>query len=85
MKFALSLAVGGAYSDPRDMSDLASAAEEAGWDAVLLEDYLAYHMHREVPTSDTWMLLAMMATRTPRRIIEVDPTGTDGRRESRNN
>jgi len=51
------------------MSDLASAAEEAGWDAVLLEDYLAYHMHREVPTSDTWMLLAMMATRTRRLVL----------------
>jgi alkanesulfonate monooxygenase SsuD/methylene tetrahydromethanopterin reductase-like flavin-dependent oxidoreductase (luciferase family) len=50
---------------------LAQVAEAAGWDAMLLEDYLwyhnaTYHSTPDVPTHDPWIGLAAMAVQTTR-------------------
>jgi hypothetical protein len=46
------------------MMDLAVLAEEAGWDAVFLEDYVIYP--DPLPTYDPWVVLAAMAVVTSR-------------------
>jgi alkanesulfonate monooxygenase SsuD/methylene tetrahydromethanopterin reductase-like flavin-dependent oxidoreductase (luciferase family) len=71
MQYALSLPNGGECSDPRILADLAALAEAAGWDGVLLEDYVVYtngeyYSVPGCPTHDTWVLLAAMALRTSR-------------------
>jgi alkanesulfonate monooxygenase SsuD/methylene tetrahydromethanopterin reductase-like flavin-dependent oxidoreductase (luciferase family) len=50
------------------MAELAAEAERAGWDAVLLEDYVVYQGQPETPTFDPWVTMAAMAfaTRTIR-------------------
>jgi alkanesulfonate monooxygenase SsuD/methylene tetrahydromethanopterin reductase-like flavin-dependent oxidoreductase (luciferase family) len=71
MQYAISLPNGGACADPATLADLAQVAEDAGWDAMLLEDYLwysntTYHSTPGSPTHDPWIALAAMATRTSR-------------------
>jgi alkanesulfonate monooxygenase SsuD/methylene tetrahydromethanopterin reductase-like flavin-dependent oxidoreductase (luciferase family) len=41
-------------------------AEDAGWDGVLLEDYIVYQSRQDVPAFDPWIALAAMALRTTR-------------------
>lgn len=48
------------------MAGLAAAAEEAGWDAVFLEDYIVYPGPAGIPTYDPWVVLAAMAMATTR-------------------
>jgi alkanesulfonate monooxygenase SsuD/methylene tetrahydromethanopterin reductase-like flavin-dependent oxidoreductase (luciferase family) len=67
--YALSLPIGGECADPKILADFAQIAEAAGWDAVLLEDYITYSNHNYHslpghPTHDPWIALAAMATRT---------------------
>ena len=38
MRYCLNLPNGGGGGDPRSLGELAALAEDAGWDAVLLED-----------------------------------------------
>ena len=69
MRYALSLPIGGECADPRILAEFAQVAEAAGWDAVLLEDYITYtndnyHSLPGHPTHDPWIALAAMATRT---------------------
>src|SRR5437899_3044372 len=47
MQYAASLANGGACGDPRTLADLGGLAEKAGWDAVLLADYIVHRMALE--------------------------------------
>ena len=42
MKYALSLPVGGACSDPRVLAELGGLAEQSGWDGMFIEDYIVY-------------------------------------------
>jgi hypothetical protein len=46
------------------MAELAAEAERAGWDAVLLEDYVVYQGQAAVPTFDPWVTMATMAVAT---------------------
>jgi alkanesulfonate monooxygenase SsuD/methylene tetrahydromethanopterin reductase-like flavin-dependent oxidoreductase (luciferase family) len=69
VKFCLNLAVGGPYATPDGMVELAKAAEQAGWDGVFLEDYLAYYLEPGMPTIDPWMTLATMAMTTERILL----------------
>jgi alkanesulfonate monooxygenase SsuD/methylene tetrahydromethanopterin reductase-like flavin-dependent oxidoreductase (luciferase family) len=66
MLYGLNLANGGPYADPRTMADLASLAEQSGWDGIFLEDYLVYQNKTGTPTYDPWVCLAAMAVRTER-------------------
>lgn len=48
------------------MAALAALAEEAGWDAVLVEDYIVYQGEAATPTFDPWVTMAAMAAATRR-------------------
>ena len=66
MRCCVSLPNAGACGDPRTLAELAAVAEDAGWDAVMLEDYIVYQSRQDVPTYDPWVALAAVATRTER-------------------
>ena len=71
VRYGLNIPAAGECGDPKTLSRLAQLAEEAGWDAVFLEDYLVYRnaVYRSVsgvPTYDPWVALAAMATSTER-------------------
>jgi alkanesulfonate monooxygenase SsuD/methylene tetrahydromethanopterin reductase-like flavin-dependent oxidoreductase (luciferase family) len=59
MHYALTLPNGG--PDARTLVEFAALAEEAGWEAVFLEDYIIWQGHAEVPTYDPWVLMGAMA------------------------
>ncbi len=44
MLYAANLPNAGVSGDPRTLADLAELAESAGWDAILLEDYIVYNL-----------------------------------------
>jgi alkanesulfonate monooxygenase SsuD/methylene tetrahydromethanopterin reductase-like flavin-dependent oxidoreductase (luciferase family) len=69
MRYALSLGNGGPAADPRTMVELAALAEDSGWDAVFLEDYIVYQGKVGTPTFDPWIILAAMATATRRVLL----------------
>jgi hypothetical protein len=41
MRHRICLPNGGVCGDPQTLADLAVRAEEAGWDGIFLEDYIA--------------------------------------------
>jgi alkanesulfonate monooxygenase SsuD/methylene tetrahydromethanopterin reductase-like flavin-dependent oxidoreductase (luciferase family) len=75
MEYAVALPTGGECGDPRFLVELAEIAEHAGWDAVVLEDYVLYQGDAAMPTCNTWIALAAIAMRTERLrlILEVTP------------
>ncbi len=74
MRFSVTLGPAGPGRDPRSLAELAALAERSGWDAVFLEDYLAYQGSFDLPTFDPWVSLAAMATATD--TIRLGPTVT---------
>lgn len=64
MRYSITLGAAGPGRDPRSLAELARVAEDSGWDAVFLEDYIAYQGDTEVPTYDPWVCLAAMAMTT---------------------
>jgi alkanesulfonate monooxygenase SsuD/methylene tetrahydromethanopterin reductase-like flavin-dependent oxidoreductase (luciferase family) len=54
------------FADPAELVDLAVAADEAGWDAVLVWDHLRFIVAYGLDIHDPWTLLAAMAVRTTR-------------------
>ncbi|HEX3328066.1 MAG TPA: LLM class flavin-dependent oxidoreductase [Actinomycetota bacterium] len=62
MKYGLCLPNGG-VCDPRTLGELAKRAEDTGWDAVFIEDYIAYQS-MGIDTYDPWVCLASMALHT---------------------
>ncbi len=64
MNYAITLPNAGA--DPQTLAEFAALAEQRGWDAVFLEDYIVWQGHQEVPTYDPWVILAAIAMRTKR-------------------
>lgn len=64
MRFSVTFGAVGPGRDPRGLAELARIAEDSGWDAVFLEDYLAYQGDLSLPTFDPWVALAAMATVT---------------------
>lgn len=65
MKYGLTFPNMGRYGDARMLSDLASEAEEAGWDGFFLWDTLHYQAQAEA-VCDPWIALAAIAVRTER-------------------
>ncbi len=80
MRYCLNLPNGGACADPRVLAEMARDAEEAGWDGVLLEDYIVYQGVAGTPTCDPWVALAAMALRTKRILLGTDVTPVARRR-----
>jgi alkanesulfonate monooxygenase SsuD/methylene tetrahydromethanopterin reductase-like flavin-dependent oxidoreductase (luciferase family) len=61
MKYALELPN---MLAPQLLAEMASAAEEAGWNGIFLEDYIVHWSAKNAPTYDPWVALAAMATKT---------------------
>jgi alkanesulfonate monooxygenase SsuD/methylene tetrahydromethanopterin reductase-like flavin-dependent oxidoreductase (luciferase family) len=66
VRYCLNLPIGGEAADPRTLASFAAAAEDAGWDAVFVEDYIVYQNRQDLPTYDPWVALAAMAVATSR-------------------
>lgn len=79
MRHMLGLPNGGACGDPGYLAELAADAEDAGWEAVLIEDYIDYQA-ADVPTCDPWIGLAAMAMRTTRVLLGTAVTPVPRRR-----
>ena len=80
MKFSVTVGAVGDGRDPRGLADLAQAVEDAGWDALFLEDYLVYQGDASQPTYDPWICMAAMATATDRIRIGTTVTPLPRRR-----
>ena len=70
----LGLPNGGACGEPAFLAELAHKAEAAGWEAVLIEDYIDYQA-KDMPTCDPWIALAdyagaARASRTARGVAQ---------------
>lgn len=79
MRYALNIGAGGAGRDPLAMAELAVLAEDSGWDAMLLEDYVVYG-GAGTPTYDPWIVLAAMAMATTHLRLGTDVTPVPRRR-----
>src|SRR4051812_49410378 len=66
MRYGLEIPNGGECADPHFLAELASLAEQAGWDGIFLEDYICYYDAPDSPTCDPWVALAGMAVHTQR-------------------
>jgi alkanesulfonate monooxygenase SsuD/methylene tetrahydromethanopterin reductase-like flavin-dependent oxidoreductase (luciferase family) len=78
MHYALSLPNGG--PEARTLVEFAALADEAGWEAVFLEDYIVWQGQAEVPTYDPWVLLGAMASVTKRLRLGTMVTPLERRR-----
>jgi alkanesulfonate monooxygenase SsuD/methylene tetrahydromethanopterin reductase-like flavin-dependent oxidoreductase (luciferase family) len=65
MRFGITLPNVGRYSDVRTLANLASLAEEAGWDGIFLWDTLHFQAE-ENAVCDPWIALAAIALQTER-------------------
>ncbi|GAA2755154.1 LLM class flavin-dependent oxidoreductase [Actinopolymorpha rutila] len=80
MRFSVTTGAAGPGLDPAGLARLAAQAEQAGWDAFFLEDYLVYQGRTDLPTYDPWVCLAAMATATSRIRIGTTVTPLPRRR-----
>src|SRR5919201_3760658 len=80
MQYAVALPTGGACGDPTFLLELATLAEETGWDGVFLEDYICYQGDPARPTCDTWIVLAAAAVRTKRIRLGIEVVALTRRR-----
>lgn len=80
MRHAISFPPAGPAGDPGTMTELAIEAERAGWDAILLEDYIVYQGETQTPTFDPWVTLAAMAVATKEILLGTCVTPLPRRR-----
>ena len=80
MKYFLGLPTGGACGDPTFVVELCRRAEDAGWDGVLVEDYVCYQGDPRIPTCDSWTALAAVAVSTERILLGTSVTPLPRRR-----
>jgi alkanesulfonate monooxygenase SsuD/methylene tetrahydromethanopterin reductase-like flavin-dependent oxidoreductase (luciferase family) len=66
VRYCLNLPIGGEAAHPRTLAGFAADAEQAGWDAVFVEDYIVYQNRQDLPAYDPWVALAAMAVATSR-------------------
>jgi len=64
MKYGLDVSIGGSYSNPQILADLAAEAEEAGWDGFFIWDGL--WSDGQEPAADPGVALAAIAMQTER-------------------
>jgi alkanesulfonate monooxygenase SsuD/methylene tetrahydromethanopterin reductase-like flavin-dependent oxidoreductase (luciferase family) len=68
MRRGLTLSIFDHLADPKLLADLASEAEQAGWDAVFVWDHVRYRAPVEAAT-DPWIAMAAMALQTERILL----------------
>ncbi len=73
MKHAIDVGLFGELSDPRVVAELASAAEERGWDGFFVWDHIAYRAPVRA-VADPWVTLAAVASATSR--VRIGPLVT---------
>jgi alkanesulfonate monooxygenase SsuD/methylene tetrahydromethanopterin reductase-like flavin-dependent oxidoreductase (luciferase family) len=78
MRYGLSVANTPPFDQPRNIVRLAQAAENAGWEALLLWDHLAWAAG--TPASDPWVALAACAQATERLLLGTGVTPLPRRR-----
>jgi len=66
VRYCLNLPIGGEAAHPRVLAGFAATAEDSGWDAVFVEDYIIYQNRQDMPAYDPWVALAAMAVATSR-------------------
>ena len=72
MKFGLDVVSFGDYADPRNVVELAQAAEASGWDGLFVWDHLAFTWG--VPSGNPFVILSAVAQATER--LKFGPTLT---------
>ncbi|MFG2648112.1 LLM class flavin-dependent oxidoreductase [Streptomyces sp. NPDC048436] len=65
MRFSVNIPNFGDFADPRTVAQVATAAEEAGWDGLFVWDHVLHRRHPR-PFGDPWMLLTAAALATSR-------------------
>jgi probable F420-dependent oxidoreductase len=78
MQYGLLTANIGSYSDPRNLVRVAEAAEDAGWEALLVWDHLGFVWGP--PAADPWVTLAAVAASTERLRLGTGVTPVPRRR-----
>lgn len=73
MQFGLSIPPFGDFADPRTLAQLASDAEQAGWEGFFIWDHIFFDPSFH-PMGDTWVNLAAVALNTQR--IKLGPMVT---------
>lgn len=67
MKYAINIPnFGNQYSNPNILAELASEAEQAGWDGFFLWDHMIGETDWKVPMVDPWVALSATAMKTKR-------------------
>ena len=79
MRFGLQLRTLDAFADPREAVRVAAAAEEAGWEALLVWDHLAW-ASSGAPSADPWVTLGACAAATSRLLLGTAVTPLPRRR-----
>ena len=79
MRFGLDLCTLGAFADPRQTVRVAREAEEAGWEALLVWDHLAW-ASLGAPSADPWVTLGACAAVTSRLLLGTAVTPVARRR-----
>ena len=80
MRYELGIPTTYLHGDFRALVELAVLAEEAGWDALFLEDYITHWRAADAPTCDPWVLLSAIAQRTTRVLLGILVTPLSRRR-----
>src|SRR5579859_6414741 len=80
MRYELGLPTTCSTGDFRALVELAVLAEEAGWDAIFLEDYMTHWHTSDAPTCDPWVLLSAIAQHTTRVLLGLSVTPLSRRR-----
>jgi alkanesulfonate monooxygenase SsuD/methylene tetrahydromethanopterin reductase-like flavin-dependent oxidoreductase (luciferase family) len=79
VRYGIQLRTLGAFADPRETVRVAVAAEDAGWEALLVWDHLAWASSGE-PSADPWVTLGACATVTDRILLGTAVTPVARRR-----
>ena len=79
MRYGLQLRTLDVFADPRQTVRVAVAAEEAGWEALLVWDHLAWASSGE-PSADPWVTLGACAASTHRILLGTAVTPVPRRR-----
>jgi alkanesulfonate monooxygenase SsuD/methylene tetrahydromethanopterin reductase-like flavin-dependent oxidoreductase (luciferase family) len=80
MRYGLAPNMMGMNGDARTLAELASLAEEAGWDGFFLEDYVIHNNPYEAVIYDAWIALTAIAMHTERLRIGALVTPLSRRR-----
>jgi alkanesulfonate monooxygenase SsuD/methylene tetrahydromethanopterin reductase-like flavin-dependent oxidoreductase (luciferase family) len=79
MRYGIQLCTLGAFADPRETVRVAAEAEEAGWEALLVWDHLAW-ASSGAGSADPWVTLGACAAATSRLLLGTAVTPLPRRR-----